>query len=216
MPDHGDSDDDEKLRARKLVEQVKQIIRNDPANWASNLEKIGFEWFDDNYGDQEVIEEQQATPQNLNQEYLCAYFEGNIPLSQEVLTSFEIERNSEDPNYPLIRKYFKQANPYLKKLILSGLDLNPTHQPLLCDLSFFHEFSPLLTELIERYVQACLREQDMLQFSELVKDFYYHTHPDGYDAVHALKEIFLPDSAKGQLVCEFEIELNHQPESIEF
>ncbi|MBW1942535.1 MAG: hypothetical protein JRJ51_06850 [Deltaproteobacteria bacterium] len=40
----------------------------------------------------------------------------------------------------------------------------------------------------------------MRSFTELAKDFYYNTSPDGYEAYHALKEIFGPETQKGKIL----------------
>jgi hypothetical protein len=140
-------DSDEDLENTRLVAKVSQVIRADPKNMASNLEKLGFAWVDDGYGDEETAEEDATTPQNALQKYLSAYFEGTIELGSEVLDAFTIEKNSDDPNYPLIRRYFKQGNLPLKRLLLFGLQIEPTNIDLLSDLAFLHEFRPLLQEL---------------------------------------------------------------------
>jgi hypothetical protein len=37
-------------------------------------------------------------------------------------------------------------------------------------------------------------------FSELAKDFYYSTNPDGYEALHALQELFEPETDKRKII----------------
>jgi hypothetical protein len=63
-----------------------------------------------------------AKPENQRQRDLVAYFENKKKLSNEIFESYSEEKAAENPNYPLIRKYFKEANKYLKSLLLYGLD----------------------------------------------------------------------------------------------
>jgi len=153
------------------------------------------------------IKEDKATPQNDRQEYLVAYFDGEHELSKKPLHAYLEERDSEHPNYPLIRKYFKAANQRLKDLLLFGLDQNPINIDLLNDLSFFHEFQNILEELVNRFLSACRQEKNLLNFSEIVQDFYYATEPDSYDALAKLKELFPPDTEKGKNVEFVAVEL---------
>ena len=61
------SDDDfEKLRRELVFEEVSKAIKENPKNWASKLEELGFQWVDDEY-DEEEVEENIAKPENLNQ-----------------------------------------------------------------------------------------------------------------------------------------------------
>ncbi|MEZ4568067.1 MAG: hypothetical protein R2860_14295 [Desulfobacterales bacterium] len=41
---------------------------------------------------------------------------------------------------------------------------------------------------------------DIVNFGELIQEFYYSTEPDGYDALAQLKELFPPDTEKGKMV----------------
>jgi len=52
------------------------------------LEDIGFEYFDDGYGDEEELEEKLSNPENPNQEILVVYFEGYKELSDQMLYAF--------------------------------------------------------------------------------------------------------------------------------
>ncbi|MBC2716360.1 MAG: hypothetical protein HF978_13710 [Desulfobacteraceae bacterium] len=129
------------------------------------------------------------------------------------------ERESENTNYPLIRKYFKKADPHLKNLLLFGLDQSPTSMNLLSDLAYFHEFSNILGELAKRFISACRQESDIVNFSEMIQEFYYSTEPDGYDALFQLKELFPSDTEKGKNVEFFSTELIKQkegPDDIKF
>ena len=112
------SDDDfEKLRRELVFEQVSKAIKENPKNWASKLEELGFQWVDDESGE-EKVEENIAKPENLNQELLVAYFEGAAKLSEQVLDTYLAEKESATPNYPFIRKYFKRGNEHLRRLLI--------------------------------------------------------------------------------------------------
>ena len=163
------------------------------------MEKIGFKYFEDDE-DSEELEERDAKPVNKRQRNLVAYFENKRKLTIEIFESYSDEKASKKPNYPLIRKYFKQANKNLKRLILYGLDNYPGRIDLLSDLSFFHEFENILSLLIKYYTKACLDQENLDMFTELAKDFYYCTIPDGYEAYHALRELFEPETDKRKII----------------
>ena len=208
-------DDYEKMRRKIVFEKVAKAIKKDPKNWTRQVEELGFEWFDDDNGDEEEREEKLATPENSNQEFLVNYFEGDIELSDQVLDAFLTEKDSDEPNYPLFRKYFKSGNGNLKILIASGLKRDPADIGLLSDLTFFHEFKNILSDLIGFYLIACEHEKDLKNFEELAMDFYYHTKPDGFNALYELSENFGPDSDKGKIVREIIQKKDSEPESIE-
>ena len=191
-------DDYLKLRDEMVIEQVDEIFRTQPDNYVSALEEIGFEWHEEE--DFEKQEEDAAKPENSNQKLLVDYFEGKEALSDRILAVYFSERNAEHPNHALARKYFKKANSNLKALVLFGLDRRPTNSDLLSDLTYFHEYENVLRELIARYTLACEKEEDMAKFSEIAQDFYYAAIPDGYDALHALRELFSSNMQKGQII----------------
>jgi len=198
-------DEYRKIKSEMLFDKVNKIFRKHPDNYIQKLEEIGFEYHEEE--DYEKIEEDSAAPQNDRQEYLVAYFDGEHELSEKTLHAYLQERESEHPNYPLIRKYFKAANQRLKDLLLFGLDQNPSNIDLLNDLSFFHEFRNILEELVDRFLSACRQEKNLLNFSEIVQDFYYATEPDSYDALSKLKELFPPDTEKGKNIEFVGVEL---------
>ena len=124
------SDDDfERLRRELVFEQVSKAIKENPKNWASKFVELGFQWVDDESG--EEVEENIAKPENLNQELLVAYFKGAAKLSEQVLDTYLAEKESATPNYPLIRKYFKRGNEHLRRLLIFGLERRPTDIGLL-------------------------------------------------------------------------------------
>lgn len=194
------SDDDfDKFKRELVFEQVSKAIKENPKNWASKLEELGFQWVDDE-NDEDEDEENVAKPGNANQELLVAYFEGDIKLSDEVLEAYAAERESPTPNYPLIRKYFRKGNDNLRRLLMLGLERKPHDIGLLNDLGFFHEFRNILGDLIRFYLKACEEEQDISNFEELVLSFYYDTEPDGFDALYELEQHIAPGSDKAKIV----------------
>lgn len=188
-----------KLKNEMLREKVSDVFRNNPENYREELADLGFQWFDDDYPD-EIEEEDRAVAQNETQEILLAYFHGQIDFSDTLIDLFLAEKNAAEPNYSLFRKYFRQGNPNLKVLIYKGLEKDPTDIGFLGDLAFFHEFHPMLGELIEFYSSACELQDDSEAFIALAEDFHFNTYPDGYDAYHALKEMYGPDTTKGRII----------------
>lgn len=182
--------------------QVSEIIRNHPRDYRERLEEIGFVWQDDETDllfEEEVKEEAAAVPETENQLWLVHFLETGGPVTRQVLDAYREERYSETSNLPLIRKYFRQANPNLKAILLNGLDQNPTDLDLLDDLSYFSEFDTMLGELIHFYTDACLKETDMERFSLLAQDFHTNTCDQGYDAFEELTTIF-QSGTKGAVV----------------
>jgi len=191
-------DDYKKLKNEIIIDRVNEIFRSQPDNCITALEELGFEYHEED--DEEKIEEKRAKPENKNQRNIVAYFEGKQDLSETILKTFLAERDAEHPNFPLIRKYFKEANHKLKALILYGLDHYPSRIDLLSDLAYFHEFENILSLLITYYTRACVNEEDLETFTELVQDFYYTTNPDGYEALFALRELFELHTEKRKII----------------
>ncbi len=183
-----------KLKDEIIFDKVDEIFRTQPDNYISALEEIGFKYYEDD--DYEEAEEAKARPKNQNQKDLVAYFQGEIKLTDEIFQIFLEERDAENPNLPLVRKYFKRANQHLKSLILYGLDHYPGRLDLLSDLDYLHEFENILATLITYYTQACVDQENLETFSELARDFYYATIPDGYEALYALRDLFEPGTDK--------------------
>jgi len=192
-------DDYEKLKNEIIRDKVSEIFRNHPKDHIAKMEELGFEYFEDD-DDYEEIEERNAKPENQRQRELVAYFENKKKLSKKIFESYSEEKAAENPNYPLIRKYYKEANKSLKSLLLYGLDNYPGRIDLLSDLSFFHEFENILSILITYYTQACVDQGNLDTFSELAKGFYYSTNPDGYEALYALRELFGPETDKRKII----------------
>ena len=188
-------------------DEVRRIFNNHPDDYIAKLEEIGFVYYDDE-SDHEEQEEAEAHPHDSNQEYLVAFFNGKISLAEQTVAIFLEERRSPDPNFPLMRRYFKQANKHLLSLLLHGLHHYPVSDELLADLAYFHEFQNILSILIDHYTVACDKQQNLEVFSDLVMDFYYATSPDGYDAFHALREIY-PIGSDKRKVIDFLYEVEH-------
>jgi len=188
-----------KINDERATERINEIFRTKPEHYRTELAMLGFEWLEEEYPD-EVEEENNAAPENKNQELLIAYFNGEVEFSDELVEVFLKEKLRNRPNYALLRRYFRQGNGNLKSLIHHGLEMDPTDDGFLNDLSLIHEFHPMLGELIERYIEACRIQEDLDSFSELAQDFFYNTSLDGYEAYHALKEIYASDTPKGKVI----------------
>ena len=187
-----------RLKNAMVRDKVAEIFRSRPGNYVAAMEEIGFKYYDDD--DRDEIEEKNAQPENQNQRDLIDYFEGRHECTESILIAFLEEKDAEEPNLPLIRKFFKQANRNLKALILYGLDHYPARIDLLSDLAYFHEFENTLSTLIDYYTRACVNETNLETFSELAQDFYYATIPDGYEALYALRDLFGPHTDKRKII----------------
>lgn len=181
----------QKMKTELLFEQVRKVIKDNPPDWRNQLEMIGFKWHEEEENDnKEITEENRALPDNENQKYLVSYFEGNLPLDENLLSIFTQEKNSNQPNYPLFGRYFRKGNDRLKALIVFALSKYPTDESYLWDLVFFHEHKNILKEVITAYIVACTKEQDLNNFEKLSRNFWYYTAADEYDALYALQEVF--------------------------
>ena len=109
--------DYQRLKNEMIHDKVDEIFRKHPGNYISAMEEIGFKYNDDD--DRDEIEEKNAQPENQNQRDLVDYFEGHLELSESILTAFLKEKDAEEPNLALIRKYFKQANQYVCPVCLA-------------------------------------------------------------------------------------------------
>jgi hypothetical protein len=192
-------DDDERLKYEIDRDRIKEIFSKHPRDYIAEMEEIGFDYFEDDE-DEEELEERIARPENQCQKDLVDYFEGRKELSERIFDCYSQEKAAENPNYPLIRKYFRQANKNLRSLLLYGLENYPGRIDLLSDLSFYHEFDNVLSILIEIYTQACIDQENLDAFSDIAKEFYYSTISDGYEAYYALQELFEPESRKRKIV----------------
>ncbi|MBF0371594.1 MAG: hypothetical protein HQL52_19330 [Magnetococcales bacterium] len=208
-------DDFDSLKNEMIFEAVKKAVKRDPTNWAQGMEGLGFMWVDDDNG-QEELEERSAKPENARQKVLVGYFEGDIERSESILKAFMDEKNSEKPNYALIRRYFKHGNNRLKELLLFGLESSPTDVGLLNDIGFFHSHHNMLGTVISVFSRACKEEADLDKFGEIALLFHSETDPDGYDALHELGTWFDSRSPKKKVIDEIKRSLESASEQIEF
>jgi hypothetical protein len=170
-------DDFDRLRREAKFDAASKAIKKDPDNWSNSLEELGFAWVDDGYGDEEEAEEKSAKTENNRQVLLTDYFNGFMELSEDILNAFIAERDSDEPNYPLIRKYFKQGNDRLKELLLAGLKRQPTDITFLGDLCFFHSHKNILSTLMGAFpiCQRASNESGVIA-SHSVQRFGHRSH----------------------------------------
>ena len=197
-----DPPDSDQLDDGTIHDQVDKIFKDNPKNYLSKLEEIGFKYQDDDEYAQEDEEEASAKPVNSNQKQLVSFFNGQIPLSEKIIDTFLKERRRPKPNYPLFRKYFKSSNKNLLSMILHGLQLYPVSDELLTDLAYYHEFKGIMRILVDHYMIACEKQENLEVFSGMVQDFYYTTAPDGFDAFYELRERF-PVGTRKRAVIDF-------------
>ena len=207
----------QRLKVELRFEQVDAVIKNHPQDWRDKLESLGFKWYDDDTNnEQEILEENCATPKNSNQKILMSYLEGDTSFESNLLNLFEKEKNSDDVNFPLFRRYFRTGNERLKNLIISILAKHPTDEGYLWDLVFFHEHRKILKELIDAYHTACKKEENLLNFESLARNFWYHTAPDEYDALYALHCVFEHNRDKLEVIKKLIKERDSAEEDVEF
>ena len=186
------------IKNELIVDKVTDAIKSDPKKWQENMEDIGFVWVDDSQ--KEVEEENNARVENVNQEYLVAYFEGEIKYNENMIEIFINETELENSNYALFRKYFRAGNSELLYILISGLSRLPTNQVLLSGLSYFHEHRNILKNIIGSYIDACNEELDSEIFRSFCIEFIYSTDADGYDALTELKSMFHNDIGKNMVI----------------
>jgi hypothetical protein len=187
-----------KLKSEIIREKVDEIFRTQPDDYITALEEIGFKYYDDD--DSEEREEKNAIAENQDQQDLVDFFEGDQGCSESVLETFFKVKDAEKPNFPLVRKYFKAANQNLKSLILYGLDHYPARIDLLYDLAYYHEFENILSTLIDYYMRGCKNEMNLEAFTDLAREFFFATLPDGYDALYALLELIGSNPEKRKII----------------
>ena len=101
-------DDNENLKYETDRDRIKEIFSKHPRDYITKMEEIGFEYFEDDE-DEEESEERKARPENQRQKDLVDYFEDRKELSEHIFDCYSQEKADKNPNYPLIRKYFKEA-----------------------------------------------------------------------------------------------------------
>ena len=101
----------------------------------------------------------------------------------------------------------------LQKMILFGLDQNPTNRDLLNNLSVLHAFVPMM---LCRFTLACDLEDDPDRFRELAQDFDADVVSFGYDALHAMRSRYADDDAKKKIIDGLLFEKEKHEEGIAF
>ena len=203
----------EEIKNELIVDKVSDVFKKNPISWRKDLEEIGFTWVDDS---QEEDEEKHAVAENTNQKYLVTYLEGQADFNSSLITIFIEETETDKPNYPLFRRYFKSGNIKLMDLLIAGLSDSPTNQTLLSGLGYYHENNKILSKFIRIYTNACEKEQDIERFKELCVDFLLRTEADDYDAIADLKLIFNADKRKSNVIEELKKLMRDQDQFIDF
>lgn len=138
--------------------------------------------------------------ETLNQEWLCAYFDGHIDFHPGMIDAYLDEANADSPNYDLFYRYFQQGTPNLKKLLLACIERYPSDPALLNDLAHVHAHAFMLEELAEGYRRACRLETDPEAFAELVQGYFFNTVSDDFDAFYDLRTLFQNDPEKSAII----------------
>ncbi len=76
----------------------------------------------------------------------------------------------------------------------------------------------MLSTVIKHYTRACVQQENLQTFGNLARDFYRTTNPDGYEALHALRELCALHREK-RTIIDFlieEMEAKGPEETIEF
>ncbi|WP_367364106.1 hypothetical protein [Candidatus Tisiphia endosymbiont of Nedyus quadrimaculatus] len=145
--------------------------------------------------------EVNAIPLNHRQEHLVSYFSSDSDPEYDIVRDFALETISKTPNFPLMIRYFKQANNQLKKLLVLGLKYHPTNLLFLTNLAEFHIYSPMQQELIDAYINACKIEDDPKHFKSIVANFIQEGVESKFNALAILKELFMTtDSYKAEFI----------------
>lgn len=134
--------------------------------------------------------------QNLNQEWLCAYLDGNIDFHPGMIDAYLDETNADSPNYDLFHRYFRRGAPNLKRLLLACLERYPSDPALLNDLAYAHEYAFMLEDLANCYRRACQLESNPEEFAELAEGYFFNTISDDFDAFYDLHLLFRNDPQK--------------------
>ena len=215
------SDQDEDDAAfRKYHEQAKGLVdvfRYASHNLVEEIEKLGFTYL---VGDEEdvekLVEECAARPKTNIQMELVSYFDGQDMPSERLLDKWREETRREETPFPLWRRYFRSGNVQLKKLILFGLDQEPTARDLLDNLSVLHSFLPMPKDFLGRYTLACDLEDSPAKFRELARDFDAGAASFGYDALNALRTLCTDKDVKKKLIDGLLFERQKQEGGIAF
>jgi hypothetical protein len=205
-----DNQDDELVGQtfQEKAEAVSHLFRRKPHNLIEKIGKLGFAFrVDDSEDTEDIAEERAAFPKTTAQTVLVFYLDGTDTPTERLLTLWLQETQRNNTPFPLWRRYFRAGNAQLNKLILFGLDREPTHRDLLDSLAFLHSFAPTPKELLARYTLACDQESDPQRFRDLVQDFNASTYPFGYGALQALQAHFTDCAVKKSVIDGLLVEI---------
>lgn len=214
-----DNHDDELVGQtfQEKAEAVSRLFRRRPHNLIEKIEKLGFAYcVDDNEDAEDIAEERVAIPKTTAQTVLVVYLDGADTPTESLLTLWLEETQGNNTPFPLWRRYFRAGNAQLKKLILFGLDREPTHRDLLDSIAFLHSFVPTPKELLTRYKLACDQESDPRRFRELVQDFNASTSSFGYDALQALQAHYANCAVKKSVIDGLLVEIEKHDDTVSF
>jgi len=96
----------QKLKGEIVRDQVDEIFRIQPDNYISELEKTGFQYYDDD--DPEEIEEKNAQPENRNLKSLILFSLDHYPARIDILSGLAFFHKFENMIATLIH-YYTQA-----------------------------------------------------------------------------------------------------------
>ena len=190
-------DDPNHFYDQLVMERVSKTLKESTGSHPDTLTPLGFNFIDDDNEAKEIEEEHKALPKNTIEVKLINYLEGQSQPSQEKINYLIAIKTSKEPNYPLIRKYFRQGNEQLLKLLLYALEKQPINKGFLQDLHYFHQHRNIHFEIIHYYLRACEKEQDLVALEKLVEDFIHATQGTNFDALHQLRHAFPHNTAKG-------------------
>jgi hypothetical protein len=202
---------------QERAEAVSHLFRRRPHNLIEKIEKLGFTFrVDDSEDAEDIAEERTAFPNTTAQTVLGFYLDGADTPTESLLTLWRQETKRNNTPFPLWRRFFRAGNAQLKKLILFGLDRDPTDRDLLDSLSFLHSFRPVPKELLIRYKLACDQEGDPQRFRELVQDFDDSTSSFGYDSLHALQAHYADCAVKKSVIDGLLVEIEKHEDTVAF
>lgn len=196
---------------KEKYNNTREVLKNTPRNQQySKLIELDFEYIEEG-DDAEKYEEDNAQPMNTRQKVISEYFECKSRLSLKIIQNFIEEIEDDDPNYPLLRKYFKQGGNHILELLKKSLVEYPSRQSILNAFAFLSRYHNVFVELVAAYTTACRVEENILVFKELVEHFYINVTEHDYDVFAALKVLCKDDQNKlkviNKIAEEFQMEL---------
>lgn len=192
-------------KLKEKYEQTREILKNTPRSERYfKLLEMGFEYIEDDNDGMEKQEEDNAKPLNSRQKILVKYFEGKSCLSQDIIEQFILEIESEDTNYPLLRKYFKKGGKSISILLKDALSTYPVRSSLINAFIFFSEHNNVFSELVSIYNNACKIEKNISSFEKLVRAFYMNVSEHDYDVFLSLKDLCKDNKQKLEIIDKIE------------